>query len=45
LGEPVGPVFRSRYTRTALASAMILALVASGFVVNVAAPEVVYKQF
>jgi alginate O-acetyltransferase complex protein AlgI len=44
-GERAGDVFRSRYTRTAFASAMVLALVVSGVVLNVSAPEIVYKQF
>jgi hypothetical protein len=36
---------RSRYVRTAFASAMILAMVVAGLVLNLSSPEIVYKQF
>ena len=38
-------VLQSRYTRTAFASAMMLALAAGALVLNMSAPEIVYKQF
>jgi alginate O-acetyltransferase complex protein AlgI len=38
-------VLRSRYTRTAFASAMILALTAGALVLKLSSPEIVYKQF
>ena len=47
-GASTGPVLgalRSRYTRTAFASAMILALVTAALVLNLSSPEIVYKQF
>jgi D-alanyl-lipoteichoic acid acyltransferase DltB (MBOAT superfamily) len=39
------PVGESRYMRTAAASAMMLAMVASIAVLNLASPEIIYKQF
>lgn len=44
-GASTGAVLRSRYTRTAFASAMVLALAVSVLVLNLASPEIVYKQF
>jgi alginate O-acetyltransferase complex protein AlgI len=38
-------VLRSRYTRTAFASAMVLAMTIAALVLNLASPEIVYKQF
>ena len=38
-------VLRSRYTRTAFASAMVMALVIAALVLNLSSPEIVYKQF
>lgn len=38
-------VLQSRYTRTAFASAMVLALAAGAVVLNMSSPEIVYKQF
>ena len=38
-------LLRSRYTRTALASAMIMVLVTAALVLNLSSPEIVYKQF
>jgi alginate O-acetyltransferase complex protein AlgI len=38
-------VLRSRYTRTAFASAMIMALLTAALVLNLSSPEIVYKQF
>lgn len=35
----------SRYTRTAFASVMVMALVVAGLVLNMSAPDIVYKQF
>jgi D-alanyl-lipoteichoic acid acyltransferase DltB (MBOAT superfamily) len=43
--ERVGAVVRSRYTRTAFASAMLLAMAVGALVLNLASPEIVYKQF
>jgi alginate O-acetyltransferase complex protein AlgI len=40
-----GAIMRSRYTRTASASAMILAMAVAGLVLNLSSPEIVYKQF
>jgi alginate O-acetyltransferase complex protein AlgI len=40
-----GAVLRSRYTRTAFASAMCLALTVAVLVLNLSSPEIVYKQF
>jgi hypothetical protein len=40
-----GSAIRSRYTRTAFASAMILAIAVAELVLNMASPEIVYKQF
>lgn len=44
-GSRTGHLLRSRYTRTAFASAMVLALGAGALVLNMASPEIVYKQF
>ena len=44
-GASTSAVLRSRYTRTAFASAMVLALAVSVLVLNMASPEIVYKQF
>jgi D-alanyl-lipoteichoic acid acyltransferase DltB (MBOAT superfamily) len=44
-GAGTGAVLRSRYTRTAFASAMILALGVAALVMNMSSPEIVYKQF
>jgi alginate O-acetyltransferase complex protein AlgI len=44
-GPPTGAILRSRYTRTAFASAMVLALAAGAVVLNMSSPEIVYKQF
>ncbi len=41
----VGAVLRSRYTRTAFASAMILALTVAILVLNLSSPEIIYKKF
>jgi D-alanyl-lipoteichoic acid acyltransferase DltB (MBOAT superfamily) len=41
----IAAVLRSRYTRTALASAMILAMTVASLVLNLSSPEIVYKQF
>ncbi|MDQ2762526.1 MAG: hypothetical protein M3Y22_03265 [Pseudomonadota bacterium] len=41
----VGAVIQSRYTRTAFASIMVLAMVVAGLVLNMSSPEIVYKQF
>jgi alginate O-acetyltransferase complex protein AlgI len=41
----IAAVLRSRYTRTALASAMILAMTVAALVLNLSSPEIVYKQF
>ncbi len=38
-------IYRSRYARTAFASAMILAIAIAGLVLNLSSPEIVYKQF
>ncbi|WP_428485565.1 MBOAT family O-acyltransferase [Rhodopila sp.] len=45
LSGRIGLVLRSRYTRTAFASAMILALTVAGLVLRLSSPEIVYKQF
>lgn len=45
LGQGVSTVMRSRYTRTAFASAMVLAIAIAGLVLNLSSPEIVYKQF
>ncbi len=45
MAERAGAVLRSRYTRTAFASAMILAMAVSALVLNLSSPEIVYKQF
>jgi hypothetical protein len=42
---PILNVLRSRYTRTAFASAMIMVLVTAALVLNLSSPEIVYKQF
>lgn len=42
---PIGAVIRSRYSRTAFASAMLLAMVIAVLVLNMSSPEIVYKQF
>jgi D-alanyl-lipoteichoic acid acyltransferase DltB (MBOAT superfamily) len=44
-GESAQSVLVSRYTRTAFASAMVLALAAGALVLNMSSPEIVYKQF
>jgi len=41
----VGEVLRSRYSRTAFASAMILAMMIGSLVLNMSSPEIVYEQF
>lgn len=41
----LGPIVASRYTRTALASAMMLAMVVSVAVLRLSSPEIVYKSF
>ena len=41
----IGAVLQSRYTRTAFASAMVLAIAVAGLVLNLSSPEIVYKQF
>lgn len=38
-------MMRSRYTRTAFAAAMMLAIAVSVMVLNLSSPEIVYKQF
>jgi alginate O-acetyltransferase complex protein AlgI len=43
--ERIGAVLRSRYARTAFASAMILGLAIAALVLNLSSPEIVYKQF
>ena len=45
LAGPVEAALRSRYVRTAFATAMMLALVVAGIVLNMSSPELVYKQF
>lgn len=42
---PVRPLAVSRYTRTAAVSAMVLAIVVTTAVLNLASPEIVYKNF
>jgi len=42
---PIGAVIRSRYSRTAFASAMLLVMVIAVLVLNMSSPEIVYKQF
>jgi hypothetical protein len=44
-GRWLGGVLRSRYPRTAFASAMVLAIAIVGLVLNLSSPEIVYKQF
>ncbi len=44
-GSTVGALIQSRYTRTAFASIMVLAMVVAGLVLNMSSPEIVYKQF
>jgi alginate O-acetyltransferase complex protein AlgI len=44
-GRWIGAALRSRYTRTAFASGMVLAIAVAGLVLNLASPEIVYKQF
>nr|WP_294501295.1 MBOAT family O-acyltransferase [uncultured Rhodopila sp.] len=44
-GRWLSGVLGSRYTRTALASAMVLVIAIAGLVLNVSSPEIVYKQF
>jgi D-alanyl-lipoteichoic acid acyltransferase DltB (MBOAT superfamily) len=41
----LGAAARSRYTRTAFASAMVLAITIAGLVLNLSSPEIVYKRF
>jgi len=41
----IGALLQSRYTRTAFASAMILAMAVAGLVLRLSSPEIVYKQF
>jgi D-alanyl-lipoteichoic acid acyltransferase DltB (MBOAT superfamily) len=41
----IAAVIRSRYTRTAFASAMLLAMAVAVLVLNLSSPEIVYKQF
>ena len=41
----IAALMRSRYTRTAFASAMLLAIAISGLVLKLSSPEIVYKQF
>jgi len=43
--DSAGSAIRSRYTRTAFAAAMILAMAVAGLVLNMSSPEIVYKQF
>jgi alginate O-acetyltransferase complex protein AlgI len=43
--DRAGSAIRSRYTRTAFASAMILAMAVGELVLNMSSPEIVYKQF
>jgi alginate O-acetyltransferase complex protein AlgI len=43
--QRLGTVARSRYTRTAFASAMVLAITVAGLVLNLSSPEIIYKQF
>jgi alginate O-acetyltransferase complex protein AlgI len=48
LGRSAGTIhgaLRSRYTRTAFASVMLLAMAIAGLVLNLSSPEIVYKQF
>ena len=44
-GGSIGKVLRSRYTRTAFASAMLLAITTAALVLQLSAPEIVYRQF
>ncbi len=41
----VHDIIKSRYMRTAFASVMVLAMAIAGLVLNLASPEIVYKQF
>jgi alginate O-acetyltransferase complex protein AlgI len=41
----IGLIVRSRYSRTAFASAMLLAIGIASLVLNMSPPEIVYKQF
>jgi len=41
----IGRALSSRYTRTAFASAMILAITMAALVLQLSAPEIVYRQF
>jgi alginate O-acetyltransferase complex protein AlgI len=43
--DMAGAALRSRYTRTAFASAMILAMAIAALVLHLSSPEIVYKQF
>jgi D-alanyl-lipoteichoic acid acyltransferase DltB (MBOAT superfamily) len=45
LSNRIETIARSRYTRTAFASAMLLAIGIAGLVLNMGSPEIVYKQF
>jgi D-alanyl-lipoteichoic acid acyltransferase DltB (MBOAT superfamily) len=45
LSNRIESIARSRYTRTAFASAMLLAIGIAGLVLNMGSPEIVYKQF
>ena len=45
VADATGAVLRSRYTRTAFASAMILAMTVAALVLQLSSPEIVYKQF
>ncbi len=44
-GDRARTLVRSRYTRTAFASAMVLALCVTVLVLRLSAPEIVYRQF
>ncbi|HET6606913.1 MAG TPA: MBOAT family O-acyltransferase [Rhodopila sp.] len=44
-GASTGAALRSRYTRTAFTSVMVLALAAGALVLNMSSPEIVYKRF
>jgi hypothetical protein len=41
----IGAAISSRYTRTAFASAMLLAITMAALVLQLSAPEIVYRQF
>ena len=44
-GGNIGKALRSHYARTAFASAMLLAITMAALVLQLSAPEIVYRQF